>query len=556
MNHDPIERFWGYVTSVLDGTQVAPERIQTAARRSLAFNDDPDLYFDEEAVRRFVTLSESFVISDGHTLNGETVRLMPWQVWTLGSLVGWRYVADEGVVGKQHWVECGRGSGKSALAALLAIFTATEVPGCDISILAGKADQAVLILDSVKRFLRDTEGHGLDYDVKRTEVTIGRSVIKALAAKTHTLDGLRSRLYLLDEGHEYRDDVYGKVLSALPKSRDAQMLSISTPGSPDSGGLSSVYYSTRTVAEESLRDFTKLRSVFAYLYGIDEWDSIEDETVWEKGQPGLGHVISLDDYRRAWETYQAQNREGDFERYALARYSLRSLGWIEPRVIESVSTELDPMDFKGRTAYCGLDLSKSYDLSSLCVQFWKDQRLTSFGWHWIPAAGARTGYRAHAQLIPEWGRHDFVEIVESQTIDYDRIRDRLLWVCDTFDVPKDGIGVDALGGLRPTLQEWEQDYNLPLIGIPQTMTVIGPASFSWESLLREGKMTIRRDPVLEHCVSNVQIITDANGNRRPAKDKSTGVIDAVIAGVQATAVAIQAGAMTPPAYRTESDISI
>ena len=553
MTQTAEERYWLYVSSVLDGSQLAPQRIKRACERSIALKEDPDVYLDVDTLEAFVSLSEQFVISDGHTLNGAAIQLMPWQVWVLGSLLSWKYSVDDGTVLKQSWVEVARGAGKSAMAALLAIYLARDVPGCDISILANKQEQSALILQSVTRFLRDTPGHGIEFEAKAKEVTIGTSSIRALAAKVNNLDGLRSRLYIIDEGHEARDDIFAKVISALPKSRDAQMLSVSTPGGVDLG-LESVYYTTRQVAEEALRDFTKLKSVGAFLWGLDEDDAIDDPDTWVKGQPGLGHVITKVDYERAFETYQAQNREGDWERYQLCRYSLRSLGWISPEVLEGASKEIDIMDFKGQQAYIGLDLSKSFDLGSLCVQFWKNQQCTSFWYHWVPAVGARAHYRQHAQYLHLWDKRENVEIVETETIDYDSIRDRLLWLCEHFDVEKESIGIDALGGLKPTLQSWEQEFDLPIIGIPQTITVIGPATFSFESLVREGNMTICKDPVLEHAVQNVVLLTGQNGDRRPTKDKSTGCIDPVIAGIQATAVAIEKGAMTPPAYKTSGDV--
>ena len=549
----PVERFFAYVNEVLDGSQVAPQRIVRAAERSQAFKDDPDIYLDEDALTRFVELAETFIISDGHTLNGQTIKLAPWQLWSLGSFVAWKWKEDGGVVSKQSWIEVGRGAGKSAMAALLCIHYALEVPGCDISLLANKQEQSALILQSVHRFLRDTPEHGIDFESKAKEVRIGTSTIRALSAKVNALDGLRSRLYIIDEGHEARDDIFSKVLSALPKSRDAQMLSISTPGGTDLG-LESVYYVTRTVAEEALRDFTKLKSVGSFLYGIDDDDPIDDPDIWVKGQPGLGHVITMVDYQRAYETYVAQNREGDWQRYQLCQYSLRSLGWIEPETIAEVSKPLDIMDFKGEKAYIGLDLSKSYDLSSMCIQFWKNQRCHAFWFHWVPAVGAREQYRQHEQHIPAWDKRDFVEVVRTRTIDYDAIRDKLLWACEMFDVEKDCIGIDALGGLKPTLTSWEQEFDLPIIGVPQTIVILGPATFSFESLVREGQMTVRQDPVLEHCLQNVNLVVGVNGDRRPTKEKSTGCIDAVIAGIQATAIAIEQGALTPPAYKTNDDV--
>ncbi len=548
------ERYYQYVDDVLEGRQLAPERIQHAMARTVALRDDPSVYLDTDALESFVSFAETMVIADGHTLQGKNIQLMPWQVWSLGSLVAWKYHEDGAVVHKQGWIEVARGAGKSAMVALVALWSCTYYEGGDVSILGGKQEQAGLILDSAKSFLEHSK-HSLDYEIKRWEVRVGTSWIRALSAKTHTLDGLRSRLYLLDEGHEYRDDVFAKVISALPKSANAQMVSVSTPGGTDLG-QESVYYRTRVVAEESLKDSSKLRSVFAALYGIDELDSIEDEDCWVKGQPGLGHVITLADYRRAFETYVAQNREGDWERYQLCRYSLRSVGWIEGHVIEASSKELNIEDFFGKRAYIGLDLSKSFDLSSMAIQFWENQQCHTFMWHWVPAKAAREGYRAHGSLIDSWGKRDFVEIVETETIDYDKIRDRLLWACENFTVDKECIGVDALGGLKPTLQDWEQNHDLPLIGIPQTITVIGPATFSFESLIREGKMTIRKDPVFEYAVNNVQMNVGQNGDRRPTKEKSTGIIDPCIAGIQATAIAIEQGAMLPPAYRTEEDIII
>ena len=548
----PTERYWAYVEDVLSGAQVAPRRVIRSCERTLALKDDPEVYLDTDELTAFVELAESFKIADSHTLHGEHVQLMPWQVWVLGGFIAWKWKADDGVLYKINFTEVARGAGKSAVAALLAIHWAVSHDGLQISILSGKQDQAALILDSVKSFLGSVDDHGIDYLANKYEVKINNSTVRALSAKTHTLDGLRGK-FLIDEFHEVRDNLWGKISSALPKGRDYQVISVGTPGGVDLG-LESNYYQARVIAEDCLRDFTKLKTVQSCLWGIDEEDDVSDSSIWQKGQPGLGHVVSMLDYERAWESAVAQNREGEFERYQACRYSLRSVGWLEADVIDAASEDLDIMDFKGEKCYIGLDLSKSFDLSSMALVFVRKQHFYTFMYHWVPAQGARRQYRAHAQKLDQWNKRDFVTIVETDTIDYDMIRDRLLWACENFDVPKEGIGTDALGGLKPVLQSWENDHQLPLVGIPQTITVIGPATFSFESLIREGSMTIRTDPVFEHAASCVVLQVGNNGDRRPTKEKSTGVIDPVIAGLQAVAVAIEHGAMTPPAYSTNEDI--
>ncbi len=69
-------------------------------------------------------------------------------------------------------------------------------------------------------------------------------------------------------------------------------------------------------------------------------------------------------------------------------------------------------------------------------------------------------------------------------------------------------------------------------------------------------MVLQEDPVFMHAVGNVRLVTGINGDRRPTKEKSTGVIDPVIAALQATAIAIEHGALRPPAYRTDDDLII
>ena len=552
----PTQRYHRYLERVADGRIPTGQAVKASVDRTIAMLADPDIYLDTKALDAFGAFSEAFLIADGHDTQGQNVRLMPWQVWVLGSIIALKWKADDAPVLKESYCEVARGAGKSCQAAVLALWWAVDEPGITVNVLAGKLDQAAIIVGSVKDLLGSTDAHGIEWDATKYAVKIGNSTIEALAAKVHSLDGLRGK-FITDEAHEWRDDVFSKVLSALPKGSKYQMLSVSTPGGV-SLGLESIYYQTRVVATEALKDFKKLRHVGSFLYGIDEWDDLSDSKCWEKGQPSLckGGIITILNYERAWEAAVASGKEGDFERYQACRYSLRNVGWIDGDTLQAASKKLNVEDYFGKTAYIGIDLSKSFDLSSMCLQIWENQKCTSFMWHWVPAVGAREGYRAHESLIPRWGQRTFIEIVETPTIDYDKIRDRLLWACENFNIPKDGIGVDTLGGMKTTLQEWEQDHKLPLVGIPQTAMVLAPATFATESLIREGSMKIRKDVCFEHCMNNVQMVIGPNGDRRPTKQKSTGCIDPAIAMIQATAVAIEAGAMDPPAYRTDADICI
>ncbi|MDB4628064.1 terminase large subunit [bacterium] len=555
-----IDRYWAYIQDIVDGRILAGSKLIASAERAQNMRNDPSVYLDEGMLTRFVDLAERFYVSDGHDLRSEKIVLYPFQLYVFGSFLAWKRTDTDSVVFKQGWLEIARGNAKSSASALVAIFMALEEDGCEINIIANKADQARLILDSVKAFLTgyetfEKEDLWFDYEIKATEVHLGRSVIRTLASKVSSLDGLRFRLAIADEAHEAREPWLDKLLSALPKGRNYQLLSVSTPGGADLG-LESCYYVRRRVAEECLKDFDKLKHVGSWLYGIDEWDDFEDPGCWLKGCPALGTIIPSEAYHDALESAKANNQLDQFIRYQCCRYSLNCLDWIDLDVIDGAMRPLEIMDFKGQDAFIGVDLSKSFDLSSIAVQFWKDQKATTFFYHYVPAQGAREHYRGHASLLEAWGRHGHIEIIETPTIDYDLIRDRLLWLQEHFTLKPESIGLDALGGVKPVLQDWEQNHDLPLVGIPQTINVIGPATYTFESLVREKRMVLQEDPVFMHAVGNVRLVTGINGDRRPTKEKSTGVIDPVIAALQATAIAIEHGALRPPAYRTDDDLII
>ena len=541
-----------YVSQVLSGELPACKNIRRTCERHRYMGTLEDVWFDPEPVNAFVSFCESLTINDGHFLNGQKLKMLDWQAFVIGSLLGWKWAEDNAVVFKECWIEVARGASKTSLMGLLALFIATQKHGSETVILANKREQAQLALDSAKRFISPTTiPHASIYN----ELRVGTSSIKALASKVTNLDGLRFALAILDEQHEASDDVFSKIISALPKNRDAQMVSISTAGGPEKG-LESIYYTTRRVAEECLRDFDKLRSVFSFLCQIDEDDDIEDETCWIKAQPSMGHIVSVQDYRRSLESYAATNNLQHFERFLCCRYSQLNANWIDVDVLEAVEEDISLEDFKGQDIFVGIDLSKSFDISTVAVMAWRNGTPHIFMHHWIPAQGARKAYRSHAKFLNEWKALPFINIVETPTIDYDHIAEFLCYLRDNFNLQKDSIGVDALGGMKFTLQEWEQKYKLPIIGIPQTITVLGPATLTLESLIREGNIRIRKDPCWKHCVASVALQEGVNGDRRPTKADSTGQIDAVIAALQALVISIEHGAMKPAAYRTAEEINI
>jgi len=62
----------------------------------------------------------------------------------------------------------------------------------------------------------------------------------------------------------------------------------------------------------------------------------------------------------------------------------------------------------------------------------------------------------------------------------------------------------------------------------------------------QGKLKHPAHPVMDWCISNTTTLSDPSGNRKPAKDRSTGRID----GLVALSMAVGIAARTPGKKRS------
>jgi Terminase large subunit, T4likevirus-type, N-terminal len=124
---------------------------------------------------------------------------------------------------------CGRQTGKSTVAAILAIHKALTSPGSTILVVAPGERQAKLLFSKAKR-LYEQAGHPLRARSERMtglELSNG-SVIEALPAVERTTRGYSVDLLIVDEAAGVPDEDYHGILPALIATRGEQVL-LSTP---------------------------------------------------------------------------------------------------------------------------------------------------------------------------------------------------------------------------------------------------------------------------------------------------------------------------------------
>ena len=560
-----------YAKDVLAGRIVVNNNVMMAAKRHMHDLTRNDIYFDEKELERFNEFVAQLEVADGHELTGEKIVMLPWQSFLLGSVLCWKFSETDGFRFKQAYCEVARGAGKSTMMGVLLLYIAMFWEGSDNLVLANKMDQARQAYDAANKIANrafgdwraedEDEARHAEYEttIRETRCRVSKARFRPMASKTGTLDGTKAILYVCDETAEAKEDYMQKVVSALPKLRDSLMVSVTTPGSPELG-LDSPYYTRRRVAEEALKpeNWDEL-DVFALFYGLDEDDDFRDESTWIKAQPSLNHVIPISNYRRLLKEYTAQDALDNWERYQCCRYSLQGLQWIQLSEWRTANAKVDRPP-PGTPIYCSIDFSKAFDITSLCYGWWIDGKFHVKWHHWAIRDPHVEGVKRHYQrFVENWARHDNVTIC-THRVQYDLVKQKLDELRTWGEIKR--IGYDALGGMKTEVQAWgdiDDRYNpetdLPMWSMPQTIMVMGPSTYLAESYIRHKNLVLDEDLVVEYALANVQLEKNINGDRRPCKLKSMGIIDPIVAFVMLCGVLIREGAERPGAYSDLGNIA-
>src|SRR5215218_3394348 len=124
---------------------------------------------------------------------------------------------------------CGRQTGKSTVAAILAIHRALTRPGSTVLVVAPGERQAKLLFSKARR-LYEQAGHPLPaHSERRTGLELSNgSIIEALPAVERTTRGYSVDLLVVDEAAAVPDVDYHGILPALITTQGEQVL-LSTP---------------------------------------------------------------------------------------------------------------------------------------------------------------------------------------------------------------------------------------------------------------------------------------------------------------------------------------
>ncbi len=128
-----------------------------------------------------------------------------------------------------------------------------------------------------------------------------------------------------------------------------------------------------------------------------------------------------------------------------------------------------------------------------------------------------------------WARQGLLEATPGNVIDYDVIRARINELGERHRIRE--IAIDRWNATQLALQLQGDGFEVVTFG--QGFRDMSAPTKEWEKLVVSGKLRHGGHPVLRWMASNVAVETDAAGNLKCSKKKSSERIDGIVAGVMA-----------------------
>lgn len=492
---------------------------------------------------------------------------------------------------RRAFIEMGKGNGKSPLAAGIGLegLAAAGEAGAQVYSAAAKRDQAaILFQDAVKMVRRSpalrrrlaiqgSEGH--EHNIAHH---LSASFFRPASRETgKTGAGLRPFYILADEIHEMADR---RVLDTLERGfkfrREPLLFMITNSGSDPNSVAGQEHDHAIKVAAGSHEPVGPEGvyvgeviddSTFAYVCALDKDDDpLKDPACWIKANPLLG--ITVTEEYLAEVVAQAKNipsTRNEILRLHFCVWTEADVAWISRELLDPALSDFDPGDHAGQGAAIGLDLSERRDLTakacvvrtgSVQVEVMRDgekvkvDKPTFDAWieAWTP--GDTLQARKIRDKLPYdvWEQQgwlyappgkmiSFLQVAQSLAEDMGELDVRLVaydrYAFMRFEEDVGLVGIEPefvehpQGGVKkgkPTeaMKRMAKDANPPRE--PEGLWMPGSVALVEEALL-EGRLRLRRNPVLVSAMLSAVVETDKWGNKWLAKARSVNKIDAAVA---------------------------
>lgn len=532
-----------------------------------ALIDDPDMYYDDEAIDGWIRFCENELT----LTNGEDVELLDtFKLWG-EQLWGWYrfversvYVPNEDGIGGHHetqlvkerltkkqYIIVARGAAKSMYAAFWQIYWLVMDTATTHQVTtAPTMPQAVEVMSPIKTAitrhrgplfkmltygsLQNTTGsralrQQLVSTKKGIENLLTGSLLEIRPMTIDKLQGLRSKYNSVDEwlSGDVREDVVGAIEQGASKNKGYAIIAISSEGTVRNGSGDAV----KMELQKILRGESYQPHVSIWHYKLDSVSEVADPSRWVKAQPTIGITVSYETYYEDVERAEASPAARND--ILAKRFGLPLEGFTYFFTYEETLPHR-PHDFWKMPCSLGADLSRGDDFCAFTFLF--PLADGSFG---IKTRAYITQYtldKLHASI-----RSKYDEFIQEGTLIVmpGTVLDVAGTVYDDLEkhIEERAYDVRSFGfdpfNAKEFVAKWERDY-----GPYAIETVIQGARTESVPLGELKKFAEKRElifdeAIMSFCMGNAVTMEDTNANRKLTKRRNEAKIDCVAAMMDA-----------------------
>lgn len=479
--------------------------------------------FDEEKAEDIIELANKLTIAEGE--GNEQFTCAGFQEFILGSLFGWVHKETGKRRFTDSYVQVARQQGKSVLNAILGIKCCNfdNYNYGQIYCTATKADQARIVLKEIIKFINADNDLKELFDIKdyKSEITgkITSTVIRALGRGTHTIDGFRPYLGIVDEYHAHKDNQMYKLLKGGTRKLKQSLISVITTAGFN---LNAPCYDLYKYCRRVLRGIDVNERQFIYIAQMDEKDDIWDPANWIKCCPLTGKDPELvaamrEDARKAQSMGGAELR--DFLTKALNIWVTNAeTAFLDLAEWEKCGSERDLRDFIGKQVIVGLDLSSGGDLTSYCLEFPYEDEETGDRRYFLHSQSFIPRHRLQEHMDLEdnapyviWQKQGLLTVTTAAggiKTDYKAILSSLHDIVDKYQLDVMAIGYDPHNASAFLLDL--EDFGCDLIEIKQSARSLNDATVDFQLEVKAHNMEYNKGNVLLTRSMNDAIISEPN----------------------------------------------
>lgn len=569
---DPTTR---WARDVVNGQIVAGEIVHHAAERHLRDLIDGASrglhWAPDRAEHAFGFFPNVLTITEGAKV-GEPFNLLPWHVFCVGSLFGWR-MASGRMRFRSGWLETGKGQAKSPLMAAIGLYMMGYYGIQRAKVYAIGQDKAtanVLFKDAAamcRAPIPGTDPDDHDTLEARGDVIIrgfldnafkiehpdSNSVFQSLA-NGEAISGPRPTLVSADEIHEFKSnssiETWKRAIAKMPG--DALMLlGTNTPASTQIVGTQySEYY--QKVAKGEIKD----DEAFGFIARVNKADRetvFENEDCWKKALPALGITFPIENIRGEVNTAKELLSTAMSVKRLYFGIPTGSVDfWIAEEAWAAVQGPVDAPSLRKCKCWLSLDLSQKNDLTALTAVWLDDDgHLWAKTWYWTTKEKLADRARSDNAPYEEWVANPDVDLeaVPGSVIDKTFVAAKIKELLSeneaveflAFDPAGIGDFIAACEQIGFPVWKWEgvgkpEGQGLKLVSHAQGTRIIFedkqlcmPRSVErLEDRILQQTITIEESPVTYWCAGNALLISDGQKNRAFDKKRSRGRIDGLV----------------------------